>query len=147
MSLRALGIASVFVALAALLPAAASADDCMCAFGADEPTPWSVLVDLIEMERGNVPASWMPAVAATQPRSSRNPAHVLWCVGGDDPTCSPHRHGHETPSAASLGSAPPGVLITLPPVQTYAGIRFVWLTEVGHALDGVRSQLERPPRV
>jgi len=138
-SLRALSIAAVFALVGALLPAAAAADDCMCAFGSEEATPWSVIAAAIEIERGNDPA----AVAA----ATHSPEHVMWCISADDPRCSPRRHGHESPAAASLGSAPPGVTIELPPVQTYAGVRVAWTIEVGHALSGVRNRLERPPRV
>ena len=145
MSLRAPVLVVVFALVGALLPAAASADDCMCAFGAEDATPWSVLTAAIEADRRAEAAQAAPTVAAAN--HSHHAEHVLWCVSGDDPRCSPRRPGHETPAAASLGSAPPGVTQAFPPLPKYAGVRYVWTIEVGHAQVGVRSRVERPPRV
>ena len=141
MSLRAPVLAVVFALIGALLPAAASADDCMCAFGLEEATPWSVLAAAIEADRR------AEEPTALRVAHSHHAEHVLWCVSADDPRCSPRRHGHETPSAASLGSAPPGVTMSFPPLPKYAGVRYVWTIEVGHAQVGVHSRVERPPRV
>jgi len=107
--------------------------------GLDE-TPWSALVAAIEQVEA-IRNGTVTAKAAQE-----NGDDVLWCVNSDDPRCSQRDPAQDAPSFSQISSSSSGVLVKLPSVRSWAGVRVAWVDEVGHASAGVRDRVERPPR-
>lgn len=129
--LRSLATVSCFAA--ALVPAAASANDALCAEMSPRPLAVWVSADPAEV-----------AAPAEAPAKRDEPA-VLWCFSANDPRCMPAGPSPESLQSL-LGGAPIWARVAHGDVPAPAETTMTFPRTSDRPREGVRSRVDRPPR-